>query len=118
MATLTSKITLSSPNITSDSLNISTSNNLTISKDVQIKRVQVSTSSVAVVLAASFTRAWIFVKNIDSSITINLTKSNGGDHYMTLLAGECAFFPWETSVDLYADVASGTPTLEYMIFEV
>ena len=74
MATLTSKITLSSPNITSDSLNISTSN--------------------------------------------NLTKSNGGDHYMTLLAGECAFFPWETSVDLYADVASGTPTLEYMIFEV
>ena len=118
MATLTSKITLTSSNVTSDALNISTTNVLSISKDVQIKRVQVSSSAVAVALAADFTRSWIFVKNTDSSITINLTKSNGGDHFMTLLAGECAFFPWETNVDLYADVASGTPTLEYMIFEV
>ena len=36
---------------------------------------------------------------------------------MTLGPLEWAFFPWATAVDLYADAASGTPTLEVMIFE-
>ena len=37
---------------------------------------------------------------------------------ISLAAGEFAFFPWDSTVDLVADAASGTPVLEVGIFEV
>tara|TARA_R110000787_G_C13198935_1_gene423819 strand:- start:463 stop:582 length:120 start_codon:yes stop_codon:yes gene_type:complete len=36
---------------------------------------------------------------------------------MYLGAGEFAFFPWSSTVDLFADSASGTPVLEIMLFQ-
>ena len=34
-----------------------------------------------------------------------------------LAAGEFAFFPWESSQNVVAKSASGTPVLEYALFE-
>lgn len=118
MATLTSKLTLTSSDLTSDNLALSETISLNISKAVVQKRQVLSTTAAAIVTAADYTKAFVYVKNLDSSIVVTLEKSDGGDEYMTLGAGEWAFFPWATAVDLFADAASGTPTLEVMIFEV
>jgi len=36
---------------------------------------------------------------------------------MTLAAGEFAFFPWESSQNIVVASASGTPYIEYAVFE-
>ena len=117
MATLTAKLTLSSSDLTSDKLSLSATDSLSVTKAVAQKRVVLSTTSAAIVAAADYTKSYVFVKNLDSAIVITLEKSEGGDEYMTLGPLEWAFFPWATAVDLYADAASGPPTLEVMIFE-
>lgn len=118
MATLTAKLTLAGNNLTSDSLNIAVSDVMVISKAVEIKRITTSTTAAAIVTAASYTKAWVYVKNMDTAIAMTLVKSEGGDVFMDLGPGEFAFFPWSTLIDLYVDAASGTPVLEVAIFEV
>ena len=106
MATLSAKITLSSTDLTSDALNMTVTDAITISK------------AASIVAAASYTKAFVFVKNMDTAISIKLVKSEGGDEFMDLGPGEFGFFPWSTAIDLKADAASGTPILEVGIFEV
>ncbi len=118
MATLNAKLTLSGNDLTSDALNMTVSDVLTISKGVEFKRVVLSTTAINIVPAASFTKAFVFVKNIDTAIDIKLVKAEGGDEFIALGPGEFGFFPWSTVVDLQADAASGTPILEVGIFEV
>ena len=48
---------------------------------------------------------------------MTIEKADGGDEYMTLGAGEFAFFPWAAETDLAVDAASGTPTLEVRIYQ-
>lgn len=118
MATLSAKITLSSTDLTSDALNMTVTDAITISKAVELKRVVLSTTAASIVTAASYTKAFVFVKNMDSAISIKLVKAEGGDEFIDLGPGEFGFFPWSTAVDLKADAASGTPVLEVGIFEV
>ena len=49
------------------------------------------------------------------SITPTLTF--GMPEYMTLGAGEFAFFPWASTVDLACASAQGTPSLEVRIYQ-
>ena len=70
MATLSAKITLSSTDLTSDALNMTVSDAITVSKAVELKRITLSTTSVTIVGAASYTKAFVFVKNMDSAISI------------------------------------------------
>ena len=118
MATLSAKITLSSTDLTSDALNMTVTDAITISKAVELKRITLSTTAASIVAAASYTKAFVFVKNMDTAISIKLVKSEGGDEFMDLGPGEFGFFPWSTAIDLKADAASGTPILEVGIFEV
>ena len=117
MATLTAKLTLTGSDLTSDKLNISAIDSLTVAGSISQRRVILSTTASAIVTATAYTKSYVFVKNLDASIVIALVKANGGDEYMSLAAGEWAFFPWSTAVDLMADAASGTPALEVLIFQ-
>ena len=36
---------------------------------------------------------------------------------MSLAPGEFAFFPWDGTLDMFADATANTPVLEVMIFE-
>jgi len=47
----------------------------------------------------------------------NITATFGTEDFITLGAGEFAFFPWSGTENLEASSADGTPTLEVMIFE-
>ena len=122
MATVTAKLTLESKDINNQILNnkleMSLSDTLSISKGVELKRIACTTTAQAVVSASAYTKSWVFVQNTDSNIVIKLVKSEGGDEFMDLGAGEWAFFPWSTAIDLMADAASGTPILEVAILEV
>jgi len=118
MATLTAKLALTGSDLTSDSLNLNVSDTIAVSKAVEIKRITTSSTAVAIVAASAYSKSWVFVKNLDSTIAMTLVKANDGDIFMALGAGEFAFFPWNTSIDLMVDAASGTPILEVAIFEV
>ena len=48
---------------------------------------------------------------------MTIEKADGGDEYMTLGAGEFAFFPWASTVDLAVDAAQGSPVLEVRIYQ-
>ena len=70
---------------------------------------------------------YVFFQNKSSTsaevITLGLADndSSGDDALettnITLGAGEFAFYPWDSSTDIIADAASGTPVLEVMVFQ-
>jgi len=119
MATLTPTLTLASTDLTSETLSLFVTDSLTISKAVQFKRIATSTTSTSFAAAASYTKSYVYLKNTSATANeiITIEKANNGDEYMLLGAGEFAFFPWASTVDLFADAATGTPVLEVAIFE-
>ena len=127
MGTLTTKLTLSSPNLTSDSLNLSLSKVLTVSGDTRLFKVVTSTTKANLLEAANYGKSYVYLKNLDASIVISIGMDTEADDsidddatdiFMTLGAGEFAFFPWAATYNLHVDAASGTPTLEVGVFEV
>jgi hypothetical protein len=127
MGTLTSKLTLSSTNLTSDTLNLSLSKVLTVAGDVRLFRHITSTTKANLLLAASYGKSYVYLKNLDPSIIISIGMDTAADDsidndatdiFMTLGPEEFAFFPWAATYNLHVDAASGTPTLEIGVFEV
>ena len=119
MATVTAKLTLTSSDALTDSLNFTVSDSLTAAGAILQKSVVTSTTSTSVLAAASYTTSYVFLhnKSTASAEIITIEKADAGDEYMYLGAGEFAFFPWSSTVDLFADSASGTPVLEIMLFQ-
>lgn len=117
MATLTAKLTLTGANLTSSTLNASITKALTITKVVEIKKINTSVTSASIFANGSYTKAYIFLKNLDTTDTITIEKADEGDEFFSLAPGEFAFFPWDSSLDLFADATANTPVLEMMIFE-
>ena len=127
MATLTPTLTLTSTDALSDSLNLSVTDSLSVLGKSKRKRVTTSTTSASVLAAADYTKSYVFFQNKSSTsaevITLGLedNDSSGDDALettnITLGAGEFAFYPWDSSTDIIADAASGTPVLEVMVFQ-
>ena len=127
MGTLTTKLTMSSTNLTTDALNLSLSKVLTVAGDTRLFKVVTSTTKSNLLLAASYGKSYVYLKNMDTSIEISIgmdteaddtINDDATDIFMTLGAGEFAFFPWASTYNLHVDAASGTPTLEVGVFEV
>ena len=133
MGTLTAKLTLNSSNLTTDSINIAFTDILNITKDVRIFKKVIAASETELVedqtilSAASYTKSYVFFYNTSSTtaevITLGTASNDGsGDNALdtvniSLGAGEFAFYPWNSTVDIVADAASGSPVLEIGIFE-
>ena len=115
MATLIPTLTLTSSDATSDELSFSVTDSLSITGDtVSISRIALSTSDLTL-LTTSYGKSYVYFKNTDSSIV--MTIQFGGDSTFTLGAGEFAFFPWNGGANIVALSASGTPLLEYALWE-
>ena len=130
MATLTAKLSLSSSNVSTDNLSILLSNVLTVGGDYRSFRKIIASGASnletanIVISNASYGKAYVLLhntsivaaeiitigENADTNATLDYTN-------ITLGAGEFAFYPWNSTVDLVADAASGDPVLEVMIFE-
>ena len=116
MATLTPTLTLTSSDVTSDELSFSVTDSLTISKKVvNISRVALSTSDLTLFASSSYSRSYVYLKNTDNSIAMDIDF--GSTASFNLAAGEFAFFPWHGSQNIVAVADSGTPTLEYALWE-
>lgn len=119
MATLNVTLNLDSKNVFSDELNFTATDVLSIAGKARRKVVETSTASAVVLAAADYTKAYVYMRNKSSTAAeiITIEKADSGDEYMFLGAGEFAFFPWSSSVDLFADAAQGTPALEIIVFQ-
>ena len=119
MATLTPTLTLSSTDVTTDTLSVSLTDSLSILGEVHILRKKTSAASDIILDASEHNKCYVLLNNTStaSAEIVTIEESDGGQQHMSLGAGEFAWFPWDSSVDLTADSESGTPTLEIMIFE-
>ena len=116
MATLTPTLTLASTDTGSDELSLSVTDSLNITKAViSPSKVALSTGDLTLFAAASYTKSYVYLKNTDDTIAMDIDF--GTQLSIQLAAQEFAFFPWESSGNIVAKSASGTPYLEYAIFE-
>ena len=127
MGTLATKLTLTSKNLTSDTLNMSLDKILTVAGDVRLYKTATSATKANLLLASDYGKSYVYLKNLDSSIVISIGMDTAADDsidddatdiFMTLGPEEFAFFPWAATYNLHVDAASGTPILEVGIFEV
>ena len=116
MATLTPTLTLTSNDATTDQLSFSVTDSLTISNDiVGLSKIKLTTSDLEIG-PTTYGKSYVFLKNTDDTIAINIEITDGNST-IQLAAGEFAFFPWTGTSGIVAFSASGTPYLEYAIFE-
>jgi|TARA_R110000824_G_scaffold3251_1_gene15418 hypothetical protein len=116
MATLTPTLTLVSTDVSTDEINFSVTDSLNITKNViSPSKVKLTTSDLEIG-PTTYGKSYVYLKNTDDTIAINIEVTDGNST-MQLAAGEFAFFPWTGAAGIVAHSASGTPYLEYAIFE-
>ena len=116
MATLTAKLTLTSSSVTSDTLNLTVTDTLTIAqKVIAPSRVVTSTSDLTLFASGTYSRSYVYLKNVDSSIAMDIDF--GSTASFNIKPGEFAFFPWHASQNIVVAADSGTPILEYALWE-
>ena len=120
MATVTAKLTLTSSNTPSDSLNLTVTDTLSVLGQINRKTIVTSDTAAVFATAAGYTDAYVFLKNKSATaaeiIHIRVGATDSAD-VMSLGAGEFTIFPWSSDENLVYDAASGTPVLEVMIFQ-
>jgi len=116
MATLIPTLTLSSTDVTTDMLSFSVTNSLTISnKVIAPSRVITSTGDLTLFASGSYSWSYVYLKNMDDTIAMDVDF--GSTASFNIRPGEFAFFPWHASQNIVVAADSGTPVLEYAIFE-
>jgi len=116
MATLTPTLTLTSTDATTDQLAFSVTDSLNITgKVISPSRVVTSTGDLTLFASSSYSRSYVYLKNMDDTIAMDVDF--GSTASFNIRPGEFAFFPWHASQNIVVAADSGTPTLEYAIFE-
>ena len=116
MPTLTATLTLTSTDTLSDELSFSVTDNLNITgATVSLSRVALSTSDLTLFASSSYSRSYVYLKNMDSTIAMDVDF--GSTASFNIKPGEFAFFPWHASQNIVVAADSGTPILEYALWE-
>ena len=116
MATLIPVLTLTSADVTSDALSFTVTDSLTIAnKVIAPSRVKTSTSALTLFASGSYSRSYVYLKNMDETIAMDIDF--GSTASFNIRPGEFAWFPWHASQNIVVAADSGTPILEYAIFE-
>ena len=116
MATLTATLTLTSTDATTDQLAFSVTDSLSINqKVIAPSRVATSTGDLTLFASSSYSRSYVYLKNMDDTIAMDVDF--GSTESFNIRPGEYAFFPWHASQNIVVAADSGTPILEYAIFE-
>ena len=115
MATLIPSLTLSCADGTTDLINFSVVDSLNVTQDIVApSKIKLTTSDLEIG-PTTYGKSYVYLKNTDDTIVMDIDF--GTQLSIQLAAGEFAFFPWESSGNILAKSASGTPYLEYAIFE-
>ena len=109
-------ITLTSTDVTTDELDLSVTDSLTINqKVISPSRIKTSTSDLTLFASGSYSHSYVYLKNMDDTIAMDIDF--GSQASFNMRPGEFAFFPWHASANIVVAADSGTPMLEYAIFE-
>ena len=116
MGTLVPTLTLTDSTTFSDEISFSVTDSLSIDKKVvNISRVTTSTSDLTLFASGSYSRSYVYLKNTDGSIAMDIDF--GSTASFNIKPGEFAFFPWHASQNIVVAADSGTPILEYALWE-
>ena len=114
MATVTSKLTLTSADLLSQNLNISVSKSISVDNTTGLARKTITSTDkgtaagqVTLHTAADYTApAYLYVKNMDTTSTdfilVYDATTSGNPILLYLLGGQFAFLPINNSIDLKA----------------
>ena len=130
MPTTTAQITLSSPDLTGDALQLTSSSILTghasnagLSHTTGVNRITFATAQTAypLVKASDYSGPAkahkIYIKNLSSSNSefVNLEIGGGQTTIGRLYGGDWAFLPFDGSNDLDIDTSANAMSIEYMV---
>lgn len=116
MATLTTTLTLTTSDATSDKLSVSATDSLTTTiPAINIARVEVATGAVTNILTTGNTSiTYVYLKNTDTTAANTLDVMNdAGNSFATLGAGEVMFIPVKASTGLEVQADTAAVTIEY-----
>ena len=137
MATLTPTLTLASSDVFADQpLALTVTDSLTVQAPMtDISRMNtdddIGHGAGVIIDELDTNNYYIYLKHTGILSSDGTTAANATADYITvgnedgdapsklviLYPGEFAFFPWASTVDLFADAAQGTPTLEVRIYQ-
>jgi hypothetical protein len=125
MATLTPTLTLSSTDLVTDSLNLSTDTSITASHTTGLARrpitstaVGTASGQVTLYTGDDFAAiAYLYIKNTDTTTTdyIYVYKDGGTDNLLKLAGGDWAFLPLIADDTLKAWATTSGTVVEFMV---
>lgn len=126
MATVTPTLTLVSTDALVDKLNLSVNKSLTITGDaIYGSAVMAQGSDFTLSPKGSPVNTYVYLRNMSTDTTAKGSSNDdidvefGSTSIATLAPGEFLFMPWNGSTGLgMHSIRTGTPTLEYAIFEL
>tara|TARA_R110000822_G_scaffold268226_1_gene391668 strand:- start:189 stop:581 length:393 start_codon:yes stop_codon:yes gene_type:complete len=126
MATVTSKLTLSSSDLTSQTLSLSLNKAISASHTTGLARTKVGQTAVNANAALLYTAddyaaiAYVYVKNTDSTATnfifVYDDTTSGDPVILKLAGGDFAFMPTIADKTLKAYGTNATSVVEFMVF--
>ena len=133
MATINATLTLTSPDLTSDALSISTTSTLSEAgvntglsqTDGLNRRTYTSTvSNKALILATNYVDDQahkVYIKNLSTTAAEYVTVKIGATEVGRLYAGDFLFIPWSadttsTAADIDIDTSATNMSIEWMVF--
>ena len=120
MATLIPKLTLTSKDAMSDTINITLSDNLSITNPIEMGKVNITTGAGTVgdntlIPSSDSNVYYVFLKNTDTTNFV-LVRRDNGSNFMKLHAGEFAFFPLADGIGLEMQADTDTVKIQYGFF--
>jgi len=126
MATVTTKLTITSSDLTSQILSLSINKALTASHTTGVARTKVGQTAVNASAALIYTAddyvatAYIYIKNVDATATNYIyvydDTTAGNPVLLKLGGGEFAFLPTNADMGLKAYGTNATSVVEFMVF--
>jgi len=124
MATVTSKLTLSSTDLLSQTLNLSLTNAITVSHTTGLARAPITSTAigttsgqVTLYTADDFAAiAYMYVKNTDTTSANYIYVYTGTNIWLKIAGGEFAFLPMVADDTLKAYAATSGTVVEWMVF--
>ena len=117
-SSVTTQLSISSSNATSDILSIVVNKTLaTKEPTIGIARASVGTSTVLPLFAKTVTDiTYVYLKNTDSTNSVNVSDGVVPTEFLTLSPGEFAFLPVKSAAGLGLKATGAAVVVEYALF--
>ena len=114
MATLTTKLTLSSSDALTDATSITVTDTLAVTNPAELSRKSIQTGSAQSVIASNSAFSYVYLKVVSgANLTDWLQVLLGGDAKLKIRVGEFTFLPLYSGQAITAEAQGGACVVEY-----